>query len=352
MPQNTDDLYVKLINSTFIFTSVFVFCGFILVLLKIGNFLEQIELFIINNTIIHSFLSWISDSTLIFNTFKFISDFIYTFKTKDLVDTYISGVNIIDISNPKVLAIIVGIVAFSYFFVQIKDKGVLIHKKGSNESRMLATVENFFHFYSILTLIMIVFLIRQLNIIELLFLIIFALFYNIYVSKMANITIGVIFNYLSILKLNTEHRQMFYVTKKYNELIHTAFPNNPNKIRDVTLRKYCEYRHLLILGNIFLLAFLIPYIAYLFNFNIITLVIIESILVVCYYRVSLTKYIPNHNVDITLNDENQSRIIGAFKTGDFPYLDYIEIITDSTAPNETIRIPRSSIFKINNFVYN
>jgi hypothetical protein len=198
-----------------------------------------------------------------------------------------------------ITSLVGGTILYTYFFVYVKNQGVLAYNKDDFISRWFLGILYFFNVFMVLVILpLVVYLAMKHSFIEIFSIIWFFMIYNGYFYFIRLDTIKVVLNYKAIDILNTE------------------------KILIQTKRDYINTKSIKMQMYIFLSTVLWAVVGILLNFNIITMICIELLLIICFSCVTLVKHIPNYRANIHLIN------------GDT--IDYVYIIDDTD--NSSINI--------------
>jgi hypothetical protein len=205
------------------------------------------------------------------------------------ISYYMDNASSVIISKEAVIAAVIGIIIYAYFFEYIKKKGVLanvIDPSIKYEGILFPTIHNLLsYFYLILYLFMILYLLTKQAFIETFILTYAVLLYRSSISQVGILTIKNLLNYNVLDKMN-------------NNLIGIG----------ITQRSYIEKLYNKILKWVFVSTLIWICVGLFFNFNIVSMLFLETSFIVWYFYINLIKYIPNHKVkligekDLTFED--------------------------------------------------
>lgn len=242
------------------------------------------------------------------------------------VNNYLADINNVNLTIEVVIGTIVVLIFYTYFFEFINRKGVKIYDADKNEGKWFLSILSIFSLSFILLLIpLIIYLVFQFRIIELLTVLTFYFILRFNIIKIPNSTISILFNYKSLKFLNSPCFQYSGEGVSYR----TAF-----------CQLYKNIQQLILFSS-----FIMFLMGILLNFNLLSMLFIETTLILWYFSITLVKHIPNHSVDIIFNDSSHLSINHAYIVEDFSD-DYIVVLTEDLEKKEQLKVYKNSINKI------
>lgn len=314
-------------------------------------FLYYFMFFFISSNIYLASISFISESALIVyflinylnvtaNFFNYISNY--------NIEYFLNNYQTPSVYLP-IISIISGLSAYFYFLYYIKSKGIQLFDVDKKENRsFISLISGFSIFNSIIFLFLFIFLLFEQRYIELIFVILayIQLFMITYVAQFSIVTL---FDYKSLLILNSNKMPSNYYSLKYfvykkiikaiNVDYFNEFSNINYKYNQISFVKYIGKRVPKLQTNITVLTFIFALIGLAFSFNIITMIYIEVALIVSYCFIGILRHLPNYLA--TIYPEKANTLFDVFIIEESPK-DNIVIIDGK---NKRIKLAKGKIIK-------
>ena len=230
------------------------------------------------------------------------------------------------------------LLAYAYLFQFIKKKGVSIYTSNENESKYylsLGSLWSAFEFIGILLLS--VYLLTSKFYIQFIFVLIFFLLNIFVMSKIPGVCSKIIFNYRSLEEINPKgiiNRYVNRVNRNLDEFINPS-PKDELTEFDIGFTKSKEFFNLSVrlmlmsfvrkyvanlLNIIFAFTILLAFVGLIYNFNLITLIYLELLLMIWSSNLSIVQNIPTNKADIVLDIKRVTQITETHKnTRIIPY---------------------------------
>ena len=285
-----EDCYILAVKKVYFELLFIAILGILAVFIKVINIDERFNKILLNSTsivqiftspIVNLFTDHLKD---FLSNFSFILIYLDKLNIKNFIDIqyYIENVSNMAITKEFIIASIVGIVVYAYFFEYIKKKGVLanvIDPGNKYEGILFPSINGLLtNFFGIINLFLILYLVVKQAYIETFIIIFMGTIFTGSIREVSLATIKSLYDYSTLDNLN-------------KHLIGIGIPQ----------RKYIENYYRKSLKIIFASTIIWMLVSLYYNFNIITMLFIETVFIVWYFNINLIQYIPNHKVKLIDN---------------------------------------------------